>query len=144
MNTKGILSRHRLPPVYRWGLMVLWLLPGMLFVLATLISRGFTLLVFDPRFWLPLVVMAVPALYVWHEGVDVLSDGLLTRVFWPRYYPYTRLDTWYIDPHPQRRVLTIWDAQHQKVFEARTGHLTDLPLLLTALKTNIRYRHWPY
>jgi hypothetical protein len=129
--------------VYRWGLMVLWLLPGILFLLVILINWGFTLAVFDPRFWLPLLLMAVPALYVWREGVDVLPDGLLTHVFWPRYYPYAHLDTWYIDQHPQRHVLTIWDAQHQKVFEARTGHLTDLPLLLAALKSYIRYRHWP-
>ena len=144
MNTERILSRHRLPPIYRWGLTVLWLLPGMLLLLATLISRDFTLAVFDPRFWLPLLLMAVPALYVWREGVDVLPEGLLTRMFWPRYYPYMQLDTWYVDSRPRWHVLTIWDAQHQKVFEARTGHLTDLPLLLTVLKTHIRYRHWPY
>ena len=95
----------------------------MLFGLALLISQGITFAALDPRLLLPLLLMALPALYVWREGVDVLPGGLMTRSFWPRYYTYTHLDTWYVDWRPHRHLLTIWDAHQRKVFESRTGHL---------------------
>jgi hypothetical protein len=87
--------------------------------------------------------MLLPALYIWHEGMDVLSSGIIARVFWPRYYPFSALDNWYFDSRSDRHTLTIWNIDNRKVFECRAGHLTNLPFLLATLKTKLRYRHWP-
>ena len=138
-----VLSRHRLPRLYRVGIAILWTAPIVILTLAILVSQGITAALLDPRFWLPLAIMAVPALYIWREGVDVLSDGIVSRVHWPRYYPYQQLDNWYYDSRADRRVLTVWDGHNRKVLECRAGHLTDLPKLLTALKANLRNRNWP-
>lgn len=137
-----VLSRHRLPHPYRIGLTVLWVTPASLFFLTLLAHQGFTASLLDPRFWLPALAMCLPALYVWREGVDVLPSGIVARVHMPRYYPYADLGTWYLDRHPDRRVLTVWDTCSRKVLECRSGHLTDLPTLLAALKANVRYRNW--
>ena len=98
---------------------------------------------FDLRLLLPLAIMALPALYIWHEGVDVLRDGLLVRLHWPRYYTFDDLDTWYVDTRPNQRRLTIWTHDQRKVLECHTAHLSDAPTLLRTLKTHLRYRHWP-
>src|SRR5262245_10162086 len=133
-----ILSRHRLPRVYRVGIAGLWVTPIVILVGAILVSRGATVAMLDPRFWLPLVIMMIPAWYIWREGVDVLSSGIIRRVHWPRYYAYEDLDNWYYDSRPDRRVVTVWDHDNHKVLECRAGHLTELPALLSALKSNLR------
>jgi hypothetical protein len=140
---KRVISRHRLPRKYRLALTVLWLLPVFVVIGALLIANGFSLALIDPRFILPLLLMCIPALYVWQEGVDVLEDGIVSRVHVPRFYPYERLDNWYFDNRPQRRVLTIW-GERGKVLECRAGHLTDLSRLLQELKERVRYRGFPY
>jgi hypothetical protein len=138
-----VLSRHRLPRVYRVGIAGLWIAPIVILTLAILVSRGITAALLDPRFWLPLAIMMIPALYIWHEGVDVLPSGIISRIHWPRYYAYQQLDNWYYDSRIDRRTLTVWDAKNHKVLECRAGHLTDLPMLLAALKSNLRNRNWP-
>jgi hypothetical protein len=138
-----VISRHRLPHPYRLGLTGLWLAPIILLLLAMLLGGGFSPALIDLRLWLPLGLMTLPALYMWREGVDVLPNGLIARVFWPRFLAYQTLDNWYYDGRADRRVLTIWACGGYKVLECRAGHLTDLPVLLAALKANIRYRHWP-
>lgn len=143
MKREPILSRHRLPRVYRVSLAVLWLAPIVIIVLVSVFQWGFTLALLDPRFVLPLVLMTVPALYIWHEGLDVLASGIVRRIHVPRYYSYHSLETWYFDRREERHTLTIWDAENRKIIECRAGHLTDLPDLLDALKENVRYRHWP-
>jgi hypothetical protein len=143
MSRELILSRHRLPHPYRILLTVLWVTPSSILFLTLLVQHGLTASLLDPRFWLPALVMCLPALYVWREGVDVLSTGIIARVHIPRYYPYTTLGTWYLDSRPDKRVLTVWDTHSRKVLECRPGHLTDLPTLLAALKANVRYRNWP-
>ena len=143
MNREPVLSRHRLPRFYRVSLAALWLTPIIIFVLVSIFQWGFTSALFDPRFVVPLLLMAIPAVYIWHEGVDVLPSGIIRRVHLPRYYPYSTLETWYFDRREDRRVLTIWDADNRKIVECRAGHLTDLPDLLDALKENVRYRYWP-
>ncbi len=143
MKHEPVLSRHRLPRIYRVSLAALWLTPIVIFVLVSIFQWGFSLTLLDPRFVLPLALMAVPAIYVWHEGVDVLPSGIIRRIHLPRYYAYDSLETWYFDRRADRHILTIWDAQNCKIFECRAGHLTDLPDLLDALKTHVRYRHWP-
>ncbi len=138
-----VVSRHRLPRAYRVSMAALWTAPILMFVGAILVSQGVSMALLDPRFWLPLAVMVIPAWYIWHEGVDVLSNGIIRRVHWPRYYPYQQLDNWYYDSRPDRRVLSVWDHDNRKVLECRAGHLTDLPRLLAALKLNLRNRNWP-
>lgn len=143
MNREPVLSRHRLPRLYRVSLTALWLTPIIIFVLVSIFQWGFTAALLDPRFVVPLLLMAVPAIYIWHEGVDVLPSGIVRRVHLPRYYAYNTLETWYFDRREDRRLLTIWDADNHKIVECRAGHLTDLPDLLDALKENVRYRYWP-
>jgi hypothetical protein len=138
-----VLSRHRLPRPYRLLLTIFWALPAVMLFGATVISQGFTPALVDPRLWLLLALLLLPALYVWREGVDVLADGIIARVHVPRYYPYEVLDNWYFDQHPQRRVLTVW-SKGRKVLECRAGHLTHLPVLLRALKSHLSWRAFPY
>lgn len=137
-----ILSRHRLPRAYRLSLTGLWLAPVALFLVAFLIG-GAQLRGFDLRLFVALALMTLPALYVWREGIDVLRDGLLVRLHWPRYYSFEALDTWYVDTRPNQRRLTIWNSDQRKVLECHTAHLSDTPTLLRTLKTHLRYRHWP-
>lgn len=144
MPSEPILSRHRLPRFYRVALATLWLLPITLLVGTLLVSHGWTLALLDPRLVLPLLLMGLPALYIWHEGVDVLPSGIIARVHVPHYYAYDELGTWYLDAHSQRRILTVWDAKNDKVVEYHAAHLTDLPRLLAALKQHVRYRNFPY
>jgi hypothetical protein len=143
MFNQPVLSRHRLPAVYRISLTGLWLAPGLLLLIVLTLRHG-GLALLDMRLLLPLALMTLPALYVWHEGVDVLPGGIVRRVHVPRYYTYQRLETWHFDDRSNRRTLTIWDAHSRKVIEVRASHLTDLPLLLHALKANVRPRHWPH
>jgi hypothetical protein len=137
MNRK-VISRHRLPQPYRTGLAAFWLAPLILMTSAALIGGGQARAMLDPRFLLLALLMTVPAIYVWQEGVDVREDGIVRRVHVPRYYPYESLAVWAFDSHPSRRLLTIWDARRRKVLECRAGHLTDLPLLLDALRARVR------
>jgi hypothetical protein len=143
VQNQPILSRHRLPRFYRVSLTLFWGMPALIFIITILGSHGEALAVIDPRFWIPILLMCVPAVYIWREGVDVLPDGIIARIFWPRYYAYSEMDTWYFDQRPQHRVLTVWDANHYKLLEYRAGHLTNLVDLLSTLKSHVRYRHWP-
>lgn len=62
-------SRHRLPARFRFPILVLWLLPGLIFTAALLASRGAAALIglLDPRWWGLLLLAAFPALYIWRE-----------------------------------------------------------------------------
>lgn len=142
MRRTIVLSRHRLPPNYRAALTLLWLLPIFILLLALLGAYGPSPALLDPRLLLPLLLMSLPALYVWREGVDLLDDGIVVRVYWPRHYSYDELDNWYYDSRPQMRVLTVWDCGGRKALECRAV-LTDWPLLLRALHAHLRYRNWP-
>lgn len=143
MMPEPVISRHRLPRPYRFGLAALWIIPAVILLVAIMISRGLSPALLDPRLLIPLGVMLIPAVYVWREGVDVLPSGIIARVHWPRYYPYEQLDNWYFDSRADRRVVTVWDADNRKALECRAGHLTNLPLLFDALKAHLRYRNWP-
>jgi hypothetical protein len=138
-SQERVLSRHRLPRFYRLSLTALWLTPIAILTLTLLLRHR----MFDVRLLVPFVLMAVPALYVWREGVDVLPSGIVRRIHIPRYLPYSSLETWYLDTRSDRRTLTVWDADQHKVLELRPGHLTEMPTLLKALKSNVRWRHWP-
>jgi hypothetical protein len=143
MAHEMIISRHRLPQRYRISLAALWIAPVVLFGLAIFLSRGVTSAFFETPFLLFLAVMLLPAFYIWQEGIDVLSNGIIARMFWPRYYPYSALDNWYFDSRSDSHTLTIWDTNNCKIIECRAGHLTNLSSLLATLKANLRYQHWP-
>jgi hypothetical protein len=132
-----VLSRHRLPRVYRVGLTLFWGLPVALLVGLLALRGGLALLLLDLRLTLPLLLLALPALYIWQEGVDVLPQGIVARVHVPRYHDYRLLHTWVFDERPDRHTLTVWDHQQRKILECRAGHLTDLPLLISALRENV-------
>ncbi|NDJ61761.1 MAG: hypothetical protein GYB67_11590 [Chloroflexi bacterium] len=138
-----MISRHRLPPPYRYALTALWCTPALLLVAAIVISRGINPALLDVRLLLPLGALLLPAVYVWREGVDVLPDGLIARVHVPRYLAYRRLASWHYDPRRERRTLVIWDTKQHTVLECRAGHLTDLPTLLAALDEHLPERPWP-
>ena len=138
-----VIRRHRLPLRYRLGLTVLWIVPLCLFISAMVIGRGIDLAFLDPRFLLPALTMIAPALYFWHEGIDVLPEGLYRRMHLPRYYAFREMARWHYDSRSDRHVLTIWDAQERKIVECRAGHLTDFPALLDILEQQIRERHLP-
>lgn len=138
-----IISRHRLPHRYRFGLIALWLMPPTLLLLTPLFVRGWDVALLDVRLWALLLMMALPALYVWQEGVDVHPEGITARVFWPRFYPYAHLDTWYYDPRADRRLITVWNAHDQKLLECRAAHLTQPRVLLDALHQHVRNRRFP-
>jgi hypothetical protein len=144
MPQQPVLSRHRLPTTYRYLLAALWVMPALILLGSLIIARGISLHLVDPRLLLPLIVMALPALYIWREGVDVLPEGLRIRLHGWRYRSFEELDNWYLDNRPQRRLLTIWDQQGRKVLEVHAAHLTNLPALLATLKDKLRYRNWPY
>jgi hypothetical protein len=141
MRRAVVLSRHRLPPHYRAALALLWLLPIAVLLLALLGAHGPSPALLDPRL-LPLLLMTLPALYIWREGVDLLQDGIVVRVHWPRHYTYDELDNWYYDARPEKHVLTVWDCDGRKALECRAV-LTGWPLLLRALHDHLRYRNWP-
>ncbi len=138
MHKKHVLSVHRLPRPYRLGLAVLWFAPVIIFFGLLVMRWGLSATLLDLRLLLPLLLMALPAWYVWQEGVDVLPDGIVRRMHIQRYYAYDDLDHWDYDSHPERRTLTVWDAQRRKVLEYRTGHLTDWPALRRALDDHVR------
>jgi hypothetical protein len=143
MGKQPVLSRHRLPGVYRYSILVLWLTPIFLLIFTVILGKGVTPAVLDVRLIIPLAVLALPALYIWQEGVDVLPNGIRARVQVPRYYTYTALGTYYYDARTDRHVLTIWDAESRKVLECRARHLTHFPTLLASLKANVRWRSFP-
>jgi hypothetical protein len=135
-----VLSRHRLPRVYRYSIVALWLAPIFVLFLTIIIGRGISSTVLDLRLIIPLTMMALPALYIWQEGVDVLPCGIRARVHVPCFYSYTALDTYSYDRRADRHVLTVWDVNSRKVLECRAGHLTQFPTLLASLKENVRLR----
>lgn len=132
-----VLSRHRLRQPYRVLLVALWLAPVGLLVAAVVIGKGMTPALFDPRLLLLLALMAVPALYVWQEGVDARRGGLTVRIQVPRFYAYTDLGGWHLAERPEGHILTVWDRDRSQVLAYHAAHLTNLPRLLHALETHL-------
>ena len=137
MNSAPVITRHRLPTFYRVGLTVMWIMPLLIFILAILAETGINPALLDPRFLLPALLMIAPALYFWQEGIDVLPEGIYRRIHVPHYYAFKQMAHWNYDPREDRHVLTIWDAQDQKIVECRAGHLTDFPVLLEILEDRL-------
>ena len=136
-----VLSRHRLPNKYRYSIAALWLAPILLLTLSMIAGKGFTPALLDLRYLLPLVLLALPAIYILQEGVDVLRGGIRARVHIPRYYDYAALAAWRCEQRQQDFILTIWDKRSHKVLECHAGHLSDLPLLLESLRRNLPSNH---
>ncbi len=137
---KQVFSRHRLPQPYRALLIVFWLLPIVLMITTIAIGHGMSVAFFDPRFLLMIGVLSLPALYIWQEGIDVVEDGIISRIYIPRYYTYAELHTWRLGDQPQRRVLTIWHRTGAKVLECHAVHLTAFGQLKQVLQQHLPYR----
>ena len=134
----SVITRHRLPRVYRVGLTVLWIVPLLIFIVTIIAETGANLALLDPRFLLPALLMIAPALYFWQEGIDVLPNGLYRRIHIPhQYYAFEQMSRWNYDAREDRHVLTIWDGQDQKIVECRAGHLTDFSALLETLEKKL-------
>lgn len=132
-----VLSRHRLPAPFRHLLTCLWLAPLCLFTLALLLAHGVTPALLDPRYLLLLAIMSIPAWVVWREGVDVLSGGIVHRAHLPRFYAYHELETWRLDRSAEGQILLIRSFAGDIVLATHARHLTDLPVLLDALRLYI-------
>lgn len=132
------LSTHRLPAIYRYSLTLLWITLPALLVTAMILSGGMRLAMFDPRLLLPLLLMLLPAMHIWQQGVDVYPGGLRVRVYLPSFYPYDSLQYWQIQPSPQGRILTVIDRERIAILRYHAAHLSDLPLLLNALDENVK------
>lgn len=141
LQTK-VLSRHRLPQPYRATIVVLWLLPALFLFIAVAVGNGLQWGLLHPVLWLALVAMASPALYMWREGIDVTEAGLVVCIRGYRKLPYAMLDTYYLHNYRGGRVLKLWDVNNQRVLSVYAAHLTGLPLLLRALKQQLRWRNW--
>ncbi len=126
----SVIRRHRLPHPYRVCLTILWMVPLAMFIGVIVIERGVNPALLDPRFVIPALLMTVPAVYFWQEGIDVLPDGLYRRIHLPRYVPFTAMARWQY----QQRVLIIWDEADEKLVECRAGHLTDFSALVEVLE----------
>jgi hypothetical protein len=140
MNAENVvISRHRLPHPYRYLLIALWLTPILMLLAAIIVAKGMTLALFDPRFLLIIGLMSIPAFYVWQEGVDVLRNGIKTRVNIPRYYAYKKLKSWRVQYQPQVEadILTIYDADEKTALSVHTAHLSQIELLLNTLSVNV-------
>lgn len=136
MDAPSALSRHRLPAFYRRALPGLWLLlPGLL-LLFILVMTGPSAAWFSPRLWIPLLIMALPAAYLWQEGVDICPTGLRRRIQLRRFVPYSEVAEWVYDARPGVRVLRVFDGALQIVLECRAAQLTDFDRLLEALQTH--------
>ncbi|MFN8377661.1 MAG: hypothetical protein U0452_03220 [Anaerolineae bacterium] len=135
MDAPSALSLHRLPPFYRRALPALWLvLPGLL-VLTIVVGDGLSAALFSPRLWLPVLVMALPAAYLWQEGVDVCPTGLRRRIQFRRFLPYSEMSAWVYDARPGVRVLRVFDSAQQIVLECRAAQMADFERLIEALQT---------
>lgn len=137
MDAPSALSRHRLPAFYRRALPALWLTLPALLVLTILIGGGSPAALFSPRLWLPLLVMALPAVYLWQEGVDICPTGLRRRIQFRRFLPYSEMSAWAYDARPGVRVLRIFDAAQQTILECRAAQVTDFERLIEAMQTHL-------
>jgi hypothetical protein len=135
-------SRHRLPEPFRSVLCGLWLTPATLMLLTLVHMHGLSWAVFHPFTLLAALVMALPAWYVWNEGVDVTETALRVRMTGWRVRTFEQLDTWHLDRRRDDAILTVWDRQNRRVIHTHAAHLTDLPALLRTLKTRVRERGW--
>ena len=134
MDAPSALSLHRLPAFYRRALPAVWLLlPGLLLLLILLMT-GFGPALFSPRLWLPLLLMALPAAYLWQEGVDVCPTGLRRRIQVRRFIAYSEVAEWVYDARPGVRVLRVFDAGRQIVLECRAAQLTEFDRVIEALQ----------
>lgn len=138
-----ITSRHRLPDPYRTVLCALWLTPVTLLMLTIIRFNGFSWGLLHPITIGAVGLMCLPAWLVWREGVDVTEKALYIRISGWRQRSFDELDTWTLDNrNPNDPILTVWDNTQHKVIHTHAAHLTDLPLLLRALKSRVRPRGW--
>jgi len=136
-----ILSRHRLVQPYRLLLTVTWLIPMILLVFLLVLQSAAFL---NPRLWLLLLMMALPALHIWQQGVDVGQQHLTVRMAIPRHFPYEVLRSWEIFHVPGGRMLQLTDETGEHVLQVYLVHLSDYPLLIDRLKYLVAMQEYDY
>jgi hypothetical protein len=129
-----VISRHRLKQPYRAALAALWLLPPGLLVSLHVLVGGHTIL--DLRLALPVFLLALPAWYIWREGVDVTPGGFITRIHMPKRWRFDAVGRWIYDA--KTGVLRVWDHGGQVAVECRASHMTEFQRLLETLEARVR------
>ncbi|MCL4248578.1 MAG: hypothetical protein KJ065_10575 [Anaerolineae bacterium] len=129
-----VLSRHRLPQPYRSLLALLWMSPTILLGVTLALTHG--LRAIDARLLTLMVVMLVPGLYVWREGIDTTPNGIICRIHRTRRYRYGMLTDW--DYRENAGVLRVWDETGNLALECYAAHLTAFEALIVILQTRIK------
>lgn len=139
----SVVSRHRLPQPYRTLLVCGWLALPTILLVGIMLGAGPSLSYFDPRFLLLIGLMALPAYYVWQEGVDVFEGGLLARFYVPRRYRYDRLSHWQVKFvwRVNAEILTVWDENNHIVLSRHLAHLSDVRRLIDTLSDHVTQQH---
>ncbi|MCC6615422.1 MAG: hypothetical protein IT320_18255 [Anaerolineae bacterium] len=131
---EAILSRHRLPQPYRALLTVFWLTPAVLLTLTLIVAHGRGAV--DARLFAAVVLMLLPAFYIWREGVDATPSSLIRRIHVPQRYRYVVLTRWeYVE---NTGVLRVWDKAGHIALECRAAHLTEFASLIERLETCVK------
>ena len=129
-----VLSRHRLPQPYRSLLALLWVTPTILLGVVLAASHGARAI--DARVLALMVVMLIPGLYVWREGIDTTPNGIICRIHRTRRYRYGMLTDW--DYREKAGVLRVWDETGDLALECYAAHLTAFEALIVTLQTRIK------
>ena len=132
------ITRHRLIPPYRAALALMWCIPPVLLTGVLIVRANTVSSLIDPRYWLMLALMLLPALYIWREGIDVLRGGLRVNQHIPHTAPYSTLSGWRCDS--THRILTIWDDRGRIVFEMPAAHLSDVERVEQVLRENVKLK----
>jgi hypothetical protein len=129
-----VLSRHRLPQPYRVLLTLLWVAPAILLAMTLIIAYG--AMAADFRLFSMIVLMLLPALYVWREGVDATPSGIIRRIHGTQRYRYATLMHW--EYRESTGVLRVWDKAGHVALECRAAHLTEFEGLIEILETCVK------
>ncbi|MDX2160889.1 MAG: hypothetical protein SF162_06145 [bacterium] len=134
-----MISRHRIPHPLRAALALAWVAPHAVLTVALAAhlrddpARLAGLL--DVRYWVPLALLLIPAVYIWREGIDVRRGGVTTRLHVPRTLAYHELRAWRWDR--RTGIVTVWDRHGRTAFETHIAHLTQHERLIAALEQHV-------
>jgi hypothetical protein len=92
-------------------------------------------LLLDVRALLPALLLLLPAVYIWREGIDVTPSAIIRRIHVPRRYPFHALARWRFDQRVG--VLRVWNREGEIVLECRREQVTDFEGLLARLRARV-------
>jgi hypothetical protein len=134
-DTSVVISQHRLVQPYRALLALCWVLPPLIFLFALWRAQPTVFAWVDVRLALPLLLLCLPALYVWHEGIDVRSDGVMRRMLLPRFFRDKDLAQC---EETHKGVWRVWDVNQTVALEWHSAHLTQHERLVDELCEKIK------